>query len=105
MAKVRDGYEMGEQYKSWDAFAKLYVGMPEGLNVVVDAVFCEHYADDEDEEPSSIDLNLWMTHPRKSASKGIAIHNITEGDIAAIRAYLASSWEIIKLRFAWLEGD
>jgi hypothetical protein len=51
-----------------------------------------------------VTLNIWLTHPRKGASRGIHIKKVPVRKLDEVREFLRGDAEILRKRFAWAEG-
>lgn len=96
-------------YETWEEFQRAHGFGPAEWNVVIDFYFDVEPCDDESDcvadipgaEHETLHLYLWMTHPRKGASRAITINSIAEEELPEIREYLARSAKIMEQRFAW----
>jgi len=47
-----------------------------------------------------VELTLWLLHPRKGASRGVRVADLTEGDLPSVLAFLTLAAERNATRFA-----
>lgn len=57
------------------------------------------------EDTGSLNLQLWVIHPRKGCSRGLIVKNICESDIPSIEAYFQQALSRTNERFANLAGN
>lgn len=87
------------EYNTWEDFYSEFKNCDDDLNVIVNFYFCY---EDEDKKDSPINLNLWLLHPRKGASRGIAIKSVNNEDLPQIKEYLKRQFETINRWFSWV---
>lgn len=49
-----------------------------------------------------LELNVWLAHPRKGASRGIHIKSVQIEDLPEVKTWLARSWTKHQEHFAWV---
>lgn len=76
------------------------------LGVYGDCQHCEHEGYDYVQEEPSLNLVLWVLHPRKGASRGIEVKNIEEQELPDVYAYLRQAADRNANRFSRIpDGD
>lgn len=50
-------------------------------------------------------LNIWWSHPRKGATRGLCVTHIPEDGIEYIRSQMLKAFNIHRFHFAWVTGD
>ena len=88
-------------YNTWSEFYDAWGYNDTELNTVVNYYFAES-ARDEDDNIIEVELNLWILHPRKGASRAVTIKFIKEDELPAVKQYLSKQFEQVKKWFAWL---
>ena len=87
------------KFPDWTSFASEFDNADADYNVVVNFYFEEQ---DEDVADSPTSFNMWMLHPRKGASRGVHIHEVTEDDVPLIKDYLKKHRDTVTNWFAWV---
>lgn len=91
LARTGDYWDCRVDKEDWNQFAQEWFPMDKDYNQVIDYSF-ERAGD-------NIALNLWMTHPRKGAGRGVSIHNVNETDLPQVYAFLRDMGKGLIARF------
>lgn len=94
------------EYDNWQDFISEFKDADDDLNVIVNFYFEQNeydYYDNKipvDERVTS--LNMWLLHPKRGASRGVHVGEVTEDDLPEIREYMRRQFNTVKNWFAWV---
>lgn len=103
----RNGWTSRLEYTDWQQFISEFENADDDMNVVVDFYFDQNEYDSHGYliplNERTTDLNMWLLHPRKGASRGVCVKKISEDDIPKIKSYMSRQYKTIKKWFKWIE--
>lgn len=98
-------------YDSFDEFRREFIGGDPDLNLVFDyrILASDSHVTDNPYSGSELPeekfgLALWMSHPRKGASRTILVSNCSEDDGQELKEFLKKSYDVHGRHFAWATG-
>jgi len=91
LAKTGNYWDCKQEKGTWNQFTQEWFPMDKDYNRLVDYSFKR--------AGDNVSLNLWMTHPRKGASRVISINEVYKSDLPQIYAFLRDMGKELISRF------